>query len=229
MAAGIVIAAILIISTVLGLKDGGLRTFWSIGCSIAAIILSVMLSPTISEFMTDQVHLNHYVEVNVLEYLQEKAEKDLEKAEADIQNQFINELELPASWRKAIIKNNTAKEREKNPAESFLEYVSRSIAEISVKVLSFILTFILVAVILKMLSTMFGIIDKIPLLRQVNKLVGMGAGFIRGLIIIWLIMIVVAFVRNYEWGQAVLVMILNNPVAAFFYHHNWIAMILLSI
>ena len=229
MAAGIAIAAILIISTILGLKDGGLRTFWSIGCSIAAIILSVMLSPIVSDFMTDQVHLAHYIEADVLEYLQEQAEKNLENAEADIQNQFINELELPASWRKAIIKDNTAKERKKSPAEGFLEYVSRSIAEISVKVLSFILTFILVAVILKMLSTMFGIVDKIPLLRQVNKLVGMGAGFIRGLIIIWLIMIVVAFVRNYEWGQIVLNMILNNPVAAFFYHHNWIAMILLSI
>ena len=61
MAAGIVIAAIIIISTVQGLKDGGLRTFWSIGCSVAAIILAIMLNPAISDFMTNQVHLNQYI------------------------------------------------------------------------------------------------------------------------------------------------------------------------
>ena len=228
MAAGITVAVILIFSTVWGLKDGGLRTFWSIGCWIVSIILSMMLNPMISDFMKTQVHLDQYIETDVREYLQEEAETNLENLEVDMQNQFIKELELPASWRKALIKDNTAEGRANISADSFLEYVSRSIAEVSVKVLSFILTFILVAAILRMISTMFGIVDKIPLLRQVNKLVGMGAGFVRGLIIIWLIMIAVSFAGNYEWGRAALTLILHNPVAAFFYYHNWVAMILLS-
>ena len=179
MAAGITVAVILIFSTVWGLKDGGLRTFWSIGCWIVSIILSMMLNPMISDFMKTQVHLDQYIETDVREYLQEEAETNLENLEVDMQNQFIKELELPASWRKALIKDNTAEGRANISADSFLEYVSRSIAEVSVKVLSFILTFILVAAILRMISTMFGIVDKIPLLRQVNKLVGMGAGFVR--------------------------------------------------
>lgn len=229
MAAGIVIAAILIVTTVQGFRNGGLRTFWSIGCTVVAIILSMMLNPMIVDFMNNQVHLNSYIEKDVLEYLQEQTESDLEKAETEVQNQYINELELPASWKKTLIKNNTTEGRGKLVVEGFLEYVSKAIAEISVKVLSFILAFILVAVIMKMISLMFGIVDKIPLLSHVNKLVGAGAGFAYGLIIVWILMIVIAFVKNYEWGQAVLDLVLNNPVAAFFYHHNWLAMAFSSI
>lgn len=229
MAAGIVVTAIIIISTALGFKDGGLRTFWSIGCSIAAIILAMMLNPMISDFMSNQVHLNQYIENDVREYLEEQTENNLENAKTDVQNQYINDLQIPSSWKKAIIKNNTAEGRSKLLVEGFLEYVASAIAAISVKVIAFILTFILVAAILKMISVMFGIVDKIPLLSQVNKLVGVGAGLVRGLIVIWLIMIVIAFVRNYEWGQFLLNQVLSNPVAAFFYRHNLLAMAFLSI
>lgn len=229
MAAGIIVAAIVIISTVQGFRKGGLRTFWSLGCSIAAIILSIMLNPMISDFMTNQVHLNQYIENDVIVYLEAQTESDLENAETEVQNQYIKDLEIPSSWKKAIIKNNTAEGRGKLLVEGFYEYVARAISDISVKVLAFILTFILVAVILKIVSVMFGIVDKIPLLSQVNKLVGIGVGLLRGLVIIWLIMIVIAFVRNYEWGQFILNLILNNPVAAFFYHHNLIAMAFLSV
>lgn len=229
MAAGMIIAAILIIATVHGFIRGGLRTFWSIGCSVAAIILAVTLNPRVSDIMNNQVHLNDYIEKDVLEYLQEQTENSLENAETDVQNQYISELELPASWKKALIKNNTEEGKDKLLVEGFLEYVAKSIAEISVNVLSFILTFILVTVILRTISVMFGIVDKIPLLSHVNRLVGIGAGFIEGLIVIWLIMIAIAFVQNYEWGQAVLKIILSNPAAAFFYHHNWLAMAFLSI
>lgn len=229
MAAGIAIAAILIITTVQGFRNGGLRTFWSIGCLVASIVLAMTLNPRISDLMNNQIHLNSYIEKDVLEYLQEQTESDLENAEKDVQNQYISELELPASWKKALIKNNTMEGRGKLLVESFLEYVAKSIAEISVKVLSFILTFILVAFILRMISVMFGIVDKIPLLSHVNKLVGVGAGFAKGLLIIWLLMIIIAFVRNYEWGQALLNLVLSNPVAAFLYQHNWLAMAFLSI
>lgn len=229
MAAGIVIAAIIIISTLQGFRDGGLRTFWSIGCSVAAIILAMTLNPEISDFMTNQVHLDQYIKENVREYLEEQTENDLENAQTEIQNQYIKELEIPSSWKKAIINNNTKDGRGKFLAEGFFEYVASAIAAISVKVFAFVLTFILVAVILKIVSVTFGIIDKIPLLSHVNKLVGIGAGLIRSLIIIWLVMVAIAFVRNYEWGQAVLKLILDNPVAAFFYHHNLVAMAFLSM
>ena len=127
--------------------------------------------------------------------------------------------EIPAD------KSNTAYKA----AEGFFEYVAGAIAAISVKVLAFILTFILVAVILKMISIMFGIIEKIPGLSHVNKLVGLRAGFVRSFIIIWLIMIVIAFAGNYQWGQVLLKLVLDNPVAAFFYHHNLLAIAFLSI
>lgn len=229
MAAGIVVAAIIIICLIQGFINGGLRTLWSIGCVVVAIALSSMLNPMISDFLNDQVHLNKYIEDDVMEYLEEQAQEELNNAGVDVQTAFIDGLELPSFWKKAINDNNSEEGYSKFSAQGFMEYVSGSIAAISVNTLAFILTFLLVTVILKIISIMFGIVDKIPLLKQVNKLAGIGLGLAKGLLVIWLIMIVIAFARNYAWGATLLELVLANPVSAFFYQYNLLAMIFVSI
>lgn len=228
MAAGIVVAAIIVISVIQGFKNGGLRSLWSIGCVVAAIVLSTMLNPMISDFLSEQVHLNKYIEDDIMEYLESQAQEELNNAGVDIQTAFIDGLDIPAFWKTAINNNNTEEGYSRFSVQGFMEYVSSSIAAISVSTLAFILTFILVVVILKILSVTFGIIDKIPLLSQVNKLVGIGVGLVKGLLVVWLIMIVIAFARNYSWGAMLLEQVLANPISAFFYRYNLLAAIFIS-
>ena len=225
MAAGIVVAAIIIISVIQGFKDGGLRALWSVGCVIAAIALSAMLNPMISDFLSEQVHLNRYIEDDIMEYLESQAGEELNSAGVDTQASFIDSLDIPASWKKTIKNNNTEEGYSNLSVQGFMEYAANSIAGISVDALAFILTFVFVVVILKMISIMFGIVEKIPLLSQVNKLVGIGVGLAKGLLIVWIIMIIVAFVRNYSWGAVLLEQILANPFSAFFYRYNLLAML----
>lgn len=229
MAAGIVVAAIIIISLIQGFKNGGLRTLWSIGCVVAAIALSSMLNPMVSDFLSDQVHLNKYIESDIMEYLESQAQEELNNAGVDTQTAFINSLDIPAFWKTAINDNNTEDGYNKFSVQGFMEYVSSSIAAISISTLAFIMTFILVAIILKIISISFGIIDKIPLLSQVNKLVGIGVGLAKGLLVVWLIMIVIAFAKNYSWGAMLLEQILANPISAFFYRYNLLAAIFVSV
>lgn len=229
MAAGIVVAAIIIISLIQGFKNGGLRTLWSIGCVVAAIALSSMLNPMVSDFLSDQVHLNKYIESDIMEYLESQAQEELNKAGVDVQTEFVNGLKIPSFWKSAINDNNTEDGYNKLSAQGFMEYVAGSIAAISVKTLAFIITFVLVAVILKIISVAFGIVDKIPLLKQVNKFVGIGLGLVKGLLVVWLIMMVIAFARNYSWGATLLEYVLANPVSAFFYQYNLLATMLVSI
>lgn len=229
MVAGIIVFAIIVLCILKGFKAGGLRTFWSIGCVVAAIVLATILNPTISGFLSNQVHLNKYIEENVMEYLDAKMEETLDDAGAEAQAEFINNLDLPSSWKKLLNKNNTQENYGKFLAQGFKEYVSNAIALISVDTLGFILTFVLVSIILKVISVTFGIVDHIPLLKEVNKLVGLGAGLIQGLLIVWLIMIVIAFVKNYAWGAELLKYVLANPFSAFFYRNNLLTTLFLSV
>lgn len=229
MVAGIVVAAIIIISIIRGFVSGGLRTLWSIGCVVVSIALSSMLNPMVSDFLNEQVHLSKYIEADIMEYLEEQAQEELDKAGADVQIAFVNGLEIPSFWKSTINNNNTEDGYNKLSAQGFMEYVASSIAAISVNTLAFIITFVLVAVILKIISVAFGIVDKIPLLKQVNKLVGIGLGLVKGLLVIWLIMTIIAFARNYSWGATLLEYVLANPVSAFFYQYNLLAIMLVSI
>lgn len=140
MAAGIVVAAIIIISVVQGFQNGGLRTLWSIGCVVAAIVLSTMLNPMISDFLSDQVHLEKYIEDDIMEYLESQAQEELDNAGVDTQTEFINGLNIPAFWKSAINENNNKEGYAKLSVQGFMEYASSSIAAISVNTLAFILT-----------------------------------------------------------------------------------------
>ena len=229
MAAGIVIAIVLLLSTLWGLKQGLLRTVWSAASIIAAIVLAMMLNPCISDFMNEQIHLSHYIEKSVEEYLEnETAIKNFEDMDLSGQKNFVNELNIPASWKRSIVKNNTADAYRELLVNSFTEYVALSVAKLSVKVICFVLTFLLVWAAIQAISTVLHIAEHLPVIKQVNKLLGIGAGFLRGLLIVWLFMIAAAFFRNYEWGNSMVNWILSDPVGIMFYRYNFLLMFLTS-
>ena len=232
MAAGIIVIVIIALCAILGVVQGGLRTFWSIGCIVASIALSSMLNPMISEILTDQIHLNQYIEDDVTVYLEgevQEVQGELNKATVEAQNEFIDQLKLPSSWKKVVNTNNTEAGYEKFSANGFIEYAASAIAAICVDTFAFILTFITVFIILQIISIVFKIVDHIPLLKQVNKLVGLIAGFVKGLIIVWLLMIVIAFVGNCRGGPLVLQMVRAKPISPFFYKYNLLATVVLSV
>ena len=186
----------------------------------------------ISEVLTDQIHLNQYIEDDVTVYLEEEvqeAQGELNKATVEAQNEFIDQLELPSSWKKVVNTNNTEAGYEKFSANGFIEYAASAIAAICVDTFAFILTFITVFIILQIISIVFKIVEHIPLLKQVNKLVGLIAGLVKGLIIVWLLMIIIAFVGNCSWGELLLQMVMANPISTFFYKYNLLATVFLSV
>lgn len=229
MAAGIVIAIVVTISTLWGLKQGLLRTVWSVASIIAAIVLAMVLNPYISDFMNEQIHLSHYIEKSVEEYLEnETAIKSFESMDLAEQKGFVNELNIPESWKKSIVKNNTAEAYRKLLVNSFTEYVAISVARLSVRVICFILTFLLVWAAIQAISVVLHIVEHFPVIKQVNKLLGIGAGFLRGVLIIWIFMIAAAFLRNYGWGNAMVNWIVADPVGLLFYRYNFLFLFLVS-
>ena len=224
MAAGIAAAVIVIISAIEGARKGGLLTLWSIAGVFAAIILSISLNGKVTAFLNEQIHLDHYVEKRVEKQLELSINSELDHAKEEIQKEFIKALPLPSSWKSAMIENNNQEGYSKIFTGTFTGYVAKSIAAMSVNALAFIITFILIAVIFFAVSVAFHIVDAIPVLKQMNAAAGFGLGLLRGFLIVWILLTLLAFASGFGWGQMLIEMVMENPVIQFFYTHNIISM-----
>lgn len=218
--AGGITILILLISVINGLMTGGLRVVWSVGCIAAAVILAMVVNPKVSDFFNNQLHMDQHIEKSVMEYMELQGNDSLNDAGAKEQEIYIKNLNIPAAWKRTLIKNNTVDGYRKMLATAFTGYIAKAIAGFSVKTLAFILTFILVSLILKSITVFFSILEKLPVVKQVNRMAGATAGLIRGLLIIGVIMTFVAFISNYSWGHFLVEQIMANPISGIFYKYN---------
>lgn len=227
--AGGITVLILLISVINGLLTGGLRVIWSVGCVAAAVILAMVVNPAVSDFFNEQIHMDRHIEKSVAEYLELQGNDWLNDAGAKEQEAYIKELNIPASWKKSLVKHNTVDGYRKMVTTVFTGYIAKAIAGFSVKTLAFILTFVIVSLILRSITIFFSIMEKLPVIKQVNRMAGAAAGLVRGLLIIGVIMTFIAFIGNYSWGQFLVKQIMSNPISGIFYKYNLIAIALASI
>lgn len=227
--AGGITLIILLISVIHGMLTGGLRVIWSVGCVIVSIGLAMVVNPQVSGFFKNQIHMDQHIEKSVIEYLEVDGVDSLNKAGAAEQESYIKSLNIPAFWKRALIKNNTVDGYRKMIAIAFTSYLAKAIAEFSVKTLAFILTFVIVALILKSITVFFSIVERLPILKHVNRAAGAVAGLIRGLLIIGVIMVFIAFVSNYSWGRFLANQITSNPISGFLYKYNLLTIALAAI
>ena len=92
-----------------------------------------------------------------------------DKTDSGEQNQFIQDLLLPESVKELLIENNNAQGYQHLLAETFSEYISRSIAAVAVSILGMIVTFLVISLILHIIGGILNGIFSLPVLNLFNR------------------------------------------------------------
>lgn len=214
-----VVIGIIVLFSYLGYRAGLIKTVFSICSMIIALVFTLLISPNISKALQSNDH--------IVDYFSKKVEKVLkldEKLDQSITDQLsgIDKLPIPKSIKNSLIKNNTSKAYEVLGVSSFTEYVSHSIARIVINALSFVVTFILLLIGLRILCMVLDVISKLPVINQINKLTGLIAGFVKGMIVIWLLSIVLLMFSGTELGKSCFEMINESSFLGLIYNNNFI-------
>lgn len=148
----------------------------------------------------------------------EKVEKVFALDEAEVegtdQEDLISGLPLPASIKETLLENKN--EGIKNINEYIVEYMTGII----INALAFILTFIAIRIILWAISLALDLISKLPVLNQINKMAGLAAGILHGLIIVWLLFLLLTVFGGSELGQKAFAMIDDSAILSAIYNNN---------
>ncbi len=206
----IVVLAILIGNALIGLKVGFIKTIFSLVSMVIALVLTVWISPNVTKMLKGNDKFHNMIREQVVKML------DLEAKETDISDEedFMQGLPLPASFRDSLVEH-----RDKG-VENLKEYVTDYVTGIIINAVAFILTFILSVIVLWALCFALDIVSKLPILNSINKLAGLAAGLVHGMVIVWVAFILLTMFSGAKFGQDAFAMIEENQILSFIYDNN---------
>lgn len=210
-----IVLIIIAISAYRGMKNGFIRTVFSIFSMILALVLTLWLSPIVSKALQSNE--------NILNYFAKKVEQALPTEEITTkvnETNYIEKLSLPGALKHTIVENNNPDTYVALAVDNFISYISYSIASIIINALSFIITYIIVIIVLRALCVVLDIISKLPILHQINKLSGLVVGVLQGVILVWLLFVLLTAITGTEIGQQAFAMINESPALSYIYNNN---------
>ena len=216
---GIISGIVILAGIIIGYSKGLVRELVSLGIVFLTIALVGVLNPHINSFLREKTPLESS--------LQEKTESLVKDTfdtsnvmSSGTQNEIIRGLGLPDFLTNALIKNNNSEGYRILDVTSFLDYISKFLADTILNGISFLITFVLISVLLRIVITVFDLFTRLPVIHGFNKAGGAIFGGAKYLIFIWIAMLIVTVFCNTSPGKAVSDMIRQDRILTLLYSWN---------
>ena len=183
----LVILGIILLCIIVGYVRGLTGSLIKILSFVIAIVIAFILFIPISSLVINNTQIDEKLEQSIREMIVQNNENKEEKMPEAITDYIGRQIEQAADSAKETIADSTARE------------VSTTI----VKAGTWIILFILARIILICLKFITGLIAKLPVIKQCDKIGGIIYGLIEGLIIIYVLLAIISFVSPMTNGTLV--------------------------
>lgn len=221
----IIVVAVLILPALRGYFRGFLAMVFSVASIVLSIALVTPLQPIVRGILKDQTPLERTIETAVEEAFTEQANKALRNAgissgsslsgvtlTPELEGILKEAFNLPDSWREDLTSGA------RTNVAAFIRNISESAASIALDAVSYVLTFILIFIVIKVLFFFLGWIGKLPVLSGINRFLGAVLGVGEGLLILWILCRVATAFLPSEIGPQVMEAINGNEILSFLYN-----------
>ncbi|MDC7291498.1 CvpA family protein [Blautia schinkii] len=225
---GIVTLGFLAFSCYMGYRRGFVREVVSTFFVVLSIVLVWFINPYVNDFLRE----NTPVYEKIQDGCRELVDTQVGGAEGmghTEQSSLINGLALPDLLKDGIIENNTAEVYRYLAVNTFADYVAGYLALIAVNGLSFLVSFLLATILIRMVTYALNIIARLPIIRGANKAAGALMGIVKCVIFIWVAFLVLTVLCNTEIGRTGLKLIEQDHLLNFLYKENIFVKIFMSI
>jgi len=106
------------------------------------------------------------------------------------------------------------------------EALGGHVADMLLRVIAFLITFVLVSVLVRGVAIALGFAARLPIINGANKTAGMILGFAEGLLLVWVFFFAVTVFVASDWGVEILLMIADNNILSWIYRHNMLFLLL---
>lgn len=196
----IIIVAIIAISAIYGLYRGFVHSLLSLGASIVSIFASLLFLPGVvkSIFQNPKI-VNWLVYFTDSDYLIgniDMSKMSVLSVDKNYIGQLLDKLKLASPLNSMLESNIKGLAFKSSGALNLGDYVSQTILTVAVNIVSFIAIYFICFIIISVFLNILRIVFSFPLLKQLDGLLGMLMGVMRGIIFVFILFAVVPIIQS---------------------------------
>lgn len=225
----IVIVILIIGCMITGYQKGLIKGSVTLVSLVASLVLVSALTPTISKVLQNNTPIYKAIQTNVLKGISPSQEEEKKKLSTAEQREAIEKLKLPSTIKESLIENNNNEVYQLLKVDQFYEYTASYIAKIILNIITFIICLILVNIIIKIVFLGLDLISKLPVINGMNRLTGLGLGFLKGILMVWVLFLVLTMFNKNAFVQELFELINKSELLSFLYSQNVFLRVILNI
>lgn len=224
----ILVLLIMVFSIIRGYRKGFLHIVYSLIAWLIALLFVAWTMPYINEYLVDHTMVYEKIEASFEEAIGQKAK---EQTLAGVDEKGDELTSLGIKLPDAVIENILNKTAE--AADEFMESsgvytaLAKSLAELVVKGIAFFTALFAAWILVHIISQLLGLVSRIPIIKGANRSLGLLAGGVYGLILVWLVFCIVTIGSASEFGSVVVSYIYENRFLTYLYENNLVLTLIL--
>ncbi len=202
----IVVLIVLVFCIFRGIKRGAVRTIFSLFSFIIALVLTFMLASPFAQYM-EKLSFGESMHASISKAVEDKIDGFLFKEEdvetTNTTESILDTLSVPTYMKKSLFLKSDFFVRNSDVPAS--KAVADTLASAYMKLIYSVVLFVLLLIGLRLLRILAELVFKLPLLKDVNRIVGAVAGLINGIVIAYLLLSAVSALSSLpgaEWLQS---------------------------
>lgn len=234
----IIVILVLAGNIVWGFSRGFLRVIYSMLAWIAILVFVTWATPYVANVLTEKTNIDNRIESNLDEKLHELVIGDTngqkEDREPDAQNPGQGkknyrdlQMKLPDAVTNKLFDTNKIADQILEGSGAY-DVVAGRATDLVMRVISFVLVLLIAVISFHLLSVVLKAVEKLPLIGGINRLLGLFAGLVKGILIIWLAFAIIAMAGTTDIGIALISYIYESPLLIWAYENNFVLTLLMT-
>lgn len=234
----IIVILVLAGNIVWGFSKGFLRVIYSMLAWIAILVFVTWATPYVANVLMEKTNIDNRIESNLDEKLHELVIGDTngqkEDREPDTQNPGQGkknyrdlQMKLPDAVTNKLFDTNKIADQILEGSGAY-DVVAGRATDLVMRVISFVLVLLIAVISFHLLSVVLKVVEKLPLIGGINRLLGLFAGLVKGILIIWLAFAIIAMAGTTDIGIALISYIYESPLLIWAYENNFVLTLLMT-
>lgn len=212
-----------------GYRKGFLRILLSLVSIVVTVIFVTIATPYISEYLENHTSISKAIEEKCLEYIELSAEEKLE-GEAEDKQKLLEEagLSLPSGIWEELVSSGTHAADQVLEETGVYTSLAQTMASFIVNGIAFFIALIIAIIVMAILVRVLNLVSKVPVIKQANHILGVAAGFVQGVLYLWLFFYLVAVTCTSEFGLMMIDYIYKSNLLTYLYNNNLLLYIIMG-
>lgn len=198
---------------VYGYSKGLLRMLYSVAALIISVLAMIIISPFLSSMLKSNKSVMELIQTPIENAIEKKVDDGL-----DIEDVLYEYYHLPDNISSKI--TNMVSEDVEIAKAGVTESIARAIAEYVCDLASYVIVFIAIRLILIVIGQLLHIVEKLPVIKTMNRLGGTTLALVEALGCIWIFFIIIEVIGTSEIGRQLIQMIWQNDFLRMLYENN---------